>query len=644
MKEETDFVPLMVDYREKSYAAGKIPGGFFKREGRPSEKEVLTSRLIDRPIRPLFPKGFATETQIISMVLSADKDYDPDVFAIIAASAALTVSDIPFSGPVAAVRVGRVNGDLIINPTFTQLKESDLNVVVAGTKDEIMMVEGGALELSEEVILEALIFGHQTIKKLVEFQLELQKKIGKEKMVVVVSEKDQEYEIKVRSVAGNKMVDAFLIPEKMERKDKLDKILADCQKEIRGEIADPEADKKISKAFAVLEKSTLRNMVLEKGIRADSRKKTEIRPITSRIEVLPCTHGSALFTRGETQAIVVVTLGTGDDEQMIDGLLGKTSKSFMLHYNFPPFSVGEIKYNLSPGRREIGHGALAERAILPVLPKAENFPYTIRIVSDILESNGSSSMATVCGASLSLMAAGVPIKDAVAGIAMGLIKEGDRIAVLSDIMGLEDHLGDMDFKVAGTAKGITAFQMDIKIDGLTSSILEDALKQAKEGRFYILEKMKSTIDQPRKDISPYAPQIVTLQINKDKVREVIGPGGKVIRSIIEKTGVSINIEDSGIISIASVDEKSVRAAIEMIKNITQEAEIGKIYSGIVKKIVDFGAFVEIFPGTDGLLHISQIAKERVSDVSKYLTEGQEIMVKVLDVDGQGKIKLTHKEL
>jgi polyribonucleotide nucleotidyltransferase len=642
VREGIDFVPLTVDYREKAYAAGKIPGGFFKREGRPSEREVLTSRLIDRPIRPLFPKGFGQETQVIAMVLSADTENDPDILAMIGASTALTVSDIPFQGPIGAVRVGRIDGEFVINPTRQQQTLSDLDLVIAGVDEGIVMVEGSGREVSEEVLLEGLEAGHRVIREIIALQRDLRETIGKPKLPAAADTTDSAFVQRVRELATPGVHDAIRIPEKQLRERRMSEVLA----EVLTVSADllPEQALLVPKLIETIEREQMRTMVLEEGIRADGRRTDEIRPISIRVGVLPRTHGSSLFTRGETQALVVSTLGTSSDEQIIDELEGKSSKAFMLHYNFPPFSVGEVSPMRGPGRREIGHGALAERSVAPILPDSETFPYTIRVVSDILESNGSSSMATICGAALSLMDAGVPILAPVAGIAMGLISEPGRgIAVLSDILGLEDHLGDMDFKVAGTPTGITGFQLDVKIGGVNTAILRGALEQARRGRLWVLEKMAAVIDMPRAQLSTHAPRIITIRINPDKIREVIGPGGKVIRSIIERTGANIDIEDDGRINIASADEKAARAAIEIIRGITAEAEIGKIYRGKVKKITDFGAFVEIMPGTDGLVHISQIAEQRIKSVSDVLKEGEEVMVKVLEIDKQGRVKLSRRE-
>ncbi len=642
VREGIDFVPLTVDYREKAYAAGKIPGGFFKREGRPSEREVLTSRLIDRPIRPLFPKGFGQETQVIAIVLSADTENNPDVLAMIGASTALTVSDIPFQGPIGAVRVGRIEGEFVINPTRQQQSLSDLDLVIAGVDEGIVMVEGSGREVSEEVLIEGLEVGHQAIREIIALQRDLRETAGKSKLPSAMEARDSALVQRVRELATPWVRDAIRIPEKQVRERRMSEVLA----EVLTAMADllPEQALLVPKLIESIEREQMRTMILEEGIRADGRRTDEIRPISIRVGVLPRTHGSSLFTRGETQALVVSTLGTSTDEQIVDELEGKSSKAFMLHYNFPPFSVGEVSPMRGPGRREIGHGALAERSVAPILPSSDTFPYTIRVVSDILESNGSSSMATICGATLSLMDAGVPILAPVAGIAMGLISEPGRgIAVLSDILGLEDHLGDMDFKVAGTPTGVTGFQLDVKIGGVDTTILRGAIEQARQGRLWILEKMASVIAMPRAQLSTHAPRIITIRINPDKIREVIGPGGKVIRSIIEKTGANIDIEDDGRINIASADEQAARAAIELIRGITAEAEIGKIYRGKVKKITDFGAFVEIMPGTDGLVHISQIAEQRIKSVSDVLKEGEEVMVKVLEIDKQGRVKLSRRE-
>ena len=641
-RENVDFLPLTVDYQEKAYSAGKIPGGFFKREGRQTEKEILTSRLIDRPLRPLFPDGYYFDTQIIASVLSLGDESASDLMGMIASSAAVAISDIPFSGPIGAVRVGYIDGKFSINPGYKEIVASSLNLVVAGTADAIMMVEGGASELSEDQMLEALEIAHREIKKIVALQLDLVAKVGKKKRVVKTVEIDKDLQTQVAALAMDRLRTSIIIPDKMERQKTLDVLLDEIKQKLKKE-DDPLRGRQIAAIFFNIEKDEVRKIILEKNTRADGRKPDQIRPISSLVGLLPRTHGSALFTRGETQALVVTTLGTSEDEQRIDSLEGEYFKTFMLHYNFPPFSVGETKPLRGPGRREVGHGALAERALKAMVPSKLEFPYTIRIVSDILESNGSSSMATVCGGTLALMDAGVPIKAPVAGIAMGLIKEGEKVIVLSDILGLEDHLGDMDFKVTGTSKGITALQMDMKIEGITIEVMRSALQQAKEGRLHILGKMLETLSAPRKELNPFAPRIITMQINPDKIKDVIGSGGKVIRSIVEQTGAKIDIEDSGVINIASSDEAAANKAKEIIRGIVQDAEVGKLYMGKVRKIMDFGAFVEIFPGTDGLLHISQISEHRLEKVTDELKEGDEVLVKVLEIDRQGKIRLSRKE-
>lgn len=640
-REGIDFFPLMVDYQEMTYAAGRIPGGFFKREGRPSEKEILTSRLIDRPLRPLFPKGYLNEVQIVATVLSADGENDPDILGMIGASAALEISDIPFCGPIAGVRVGRIDGKLVCNPINTELKKSELDLIVAGNREGIVMVEGGASFISEDVMLEALIFGHQSLQKILEIQEEIKREIGKPKIILSTPVVDGELKEKVSPFAADRMREALQVSNKAERHKAMDDLYLEAVEKFSGE--NGEKKNEVTMIFSDLEREIVRNTILKVKRRIDGRGLKDIRPIDCRVGVLPRTHGSALFTRGETQVLAVTTLGTSSDEQRIDSLMGETYKSFMLHYNFPPFSVGEVKPLRGPSRREIGHGALAERSIARILPDNDNFPYTIRIVSEVLESNGSSSMATVCGSSLSLMDAGVPVKTAVAGIAMGLIKEGNEVAVLTDILGDEDHIGDMDFKVSGSREGITGFQMDIKITGLTHEIMREALAQAREARIFILDKMAEAIEKPRPALSSHAPRIVTIMVKQDKIRDVIGPGGKTIRGIIEQTGVKIEIDDTGKANIASNDLKSLEKAIQIIKDLTQEAEVDKIYLGKVKKIVDFGAFVEILPGTDGLVHISQLAQGHVKNVRDVLQEGDEVVVKVLEIDRQGKIKLSRKE-
>lgn len=636
-----DFFPLTIDYLEKTYAAGKIPGGFFKREGRPTEKEVLTSRLIDRPIRPLFPKGFNCETQGIVNVLSYGDENVADILSITAMSAALQISDIPFKDPVGAVRIGRVAGSFVINPDQREVEECDINLVVAGTRDAVAMVEGSAQEMSETDLLEAIDMAHAEIRRLCDMQSEFRTVAGKEKRVVVAPVVDEALVKKVTDMSLEKIKEAIVIPDKMMRQAALDEILEGIVEVLNTGETDISRD--IASIFNDIEKNLVRNMILNENIRADGRSPQKIREISSDVGILPRTHGSALFIRGETQCLAVVTLGTSDDEQRIDSLEGETSKTFMLHYNFPPFSVGEVKPLRSPGRREIGHGILAERALRAVMPSRTDFPYTVRIVSDILESNGSSSMATVCGGTLALMDAGVPVKAPVAGIAMGLIKEGERVVVLTDILGLEDHLGDMDFKVCGTANGITAFQMDTKIGGISRSVMESALEQARQGRLFILEKMRGTLAEPRPSLSVHAPRIYTMHIKQDKIRDVIGTGGKVIRGIIEQTGVKIDIDDSGLINIAAADGAAAQKAIDIINNITAEAEIGKIYLGKVKRIMDFGAFVEIIPGTEGLVHISQLSDKRVAKVTDVVNEGDEVLVKVIEIDKMGRIRLSRKE-
>ncbi len=641
-KKDVDFLPLTVDYQEKAYAAGKIPGGYFKREGQPSEKEKLSSRLIDRPFRPLFPEGWYFETQVIATVISADQSGTSDVIGIIAASAALSVSNIPFGGPVGAVRVGRLNGEFVINPTLAVLEECDLSLVVAGTADAVMMVEGGAVGLPEAVLIAAIERAHQEIKRVVEAIQRLVAAGGKPKRAAVTEQIDPELTAVIETLTAAKIREAIFIPNKTARQERLDAVLATAVEALQKE-DDPDRTRHVKLVFHELEYTEVRKMIIENGKRADGRGPADIRPITCEAGILPRAHGSALFTRGETQALAVVTLGTSEDEQKIDALEGEYYRTFLLHYNFPPFSVGEARPLRSPGRREIGHGALAERALKSILPTKLEFPYTLRLVSDILESNGSSSMATVCGGSLALMDAGVPIKEPVAGIAMGLIKEGDAVMVLSDILGLEDHLGDMDFKVCGTAQGVTALQMDIKIAGITAKLMEQALAQAREGRMHILGRMRACLAAPRASMSPYAPRIYTLKIKTEKIREVIGPGGKVIRDIVATCGVKMDVQDDGTVTIASSDEASAQKAIERVNQITEEVEVGKLYLGKVKKIMDFGAFVEVLPGVDGLVHISQLAHHRVKAVADEVKEGDEFLVKVLDVDRQGKIRLSRKE-
>jgi polyribonucleotide nucleotidyltransferase len=641
LREGIDFLPLTVDYMEMSYAAGRIPGGFFRREiGRPSEKETLTSRLIDRPIRPLFPKGFYHELQVIATVLSVDTENDSDVIALNGASAALTISDIPFQGPIAAVRMGKIAGELVVNPTFSQLKESSFNIIVAGTKEALVMVEGGAALASEEEILEAMFTAHAQIQPILELQERMRAEVGKPKRPIPEVTVDEALKNRVEALSRETIVRAFQESEKQVRRQTLENGLQEALTVLGPEYEGRE--KEISGFYFGLEKTLVRDLVINQQQRIDGRGYGDIRTIACEVGLLSRTHGSALFSRGETQALAIATLGTVSDEQKIETLSGDTFKAFMLHYNFPPYSVGETRMLRGPSRREIGHGALAERSLARVLPIGEDFPYTIRIVSEILSSNGSSSMATVCGGSLAMMDAGIPIKAPVAGVAMGLIKEGDKVAILSDILGDEDHLGDMDFKVAGTAEGITALQMDIKIGGITREIMNQALHQAREARLHILGKMNEVIAQPRSELKENAPKIITLTINPDKIREVIGPGGKTVKNIVAVTGAKVDIEDDGRIHIASPDAIAANLAIKMIQDITQEAEIGKLYKGKVRKIVDFGAFVEILPGTDGLIHISELDKQRVKKVTDILQEGDEVLVKVLDVDRQGKIRLSRK--
>jgi polyribonucleotide nucleotidyltransferase len=640
-REGIDFFPLTVDYREYTYAAGKIPGGFFKREGRPTEKEILTSRLIDRPLRPMFPDGFKDETQIIAMVLSADSDNNPDVIGVVAGAAAVYLSDIPFYNPVGAVRVGLVDGRLVTNPSYSEIKTSLLNITIAGTDDAIVMVEAGASEVSEETILEAIQYGHAEIKKIVAAQKDLFGKMGLQKRAFAASPRDEVLFSEVEKKVGKALHEAMdtSVYKKLESHRKI----AEIRKALVESYPEEEEEKRrqVAHYFDALEEKYFREDVLLNRQRPDHRAFDQVRDITCEVSLLPRTHGSALFTRGETQALVTCTLGTAEDVQRMDVLEGEAFKRFMLHYNFPPFSVGEVGFLRGPGRREIGHGALAERALLAIIPEEKDFPYTIRVVSDIMESNGSSSMATVCGGCLALMDAGVPIKAPVAGIAMGLVKEGDKYAVLTDIAGAEDHYGDMDFKVAGTKDGITALQMDIKITGITPQIMSEALAQAKAARLHVLAKMLETLPEPRPNISAYAPHIYTLRINRQKIGELIGPGGKVIRGIIEQTGVKIDVEDDGQVNVAATDEAAANKALKMIKDLLAEAEVGKTYLGKVVRLADFGAFVEIFPGTDGLLHISEVAEHRIRDIRDELKEGDQLLVKVISIEGN-KIRLSRK--
>ncbi len=642
-REGIDFFPLTVDYREYTYAGGRIPGGFIKREGRPSEREILTSRQIDRPIRPLFPEGFRCETQVIAFVLSADTENDPDVVAINAASAALTISDVPFQGPIGAVRVGLVNGQFVINPTYSEMRDSLVNIMVVGTKDGIVMIESGAKQVKEETVVDAIEFGHAEIKKICAAIEDLRSKAGRPKREVAPVEFDEAYYNDLKTKIAARLTEALDTREHPKAESynlvkALKKELVDVLPE-----EDEEGREKLKHYFEILRERIFREQVIEQRRRPDARAFDEIRPIWIEVGVLPRTHGSAIFTRGETQALVTTTLGTSDDMQRLEVFEGEAKKRFMLHYNFPPFSVGEVAFLRGAGRREIGHGALAERAISAVLPGEDKWPYAMRVVSDILESNGSSSMATVCGASLSLMDAGVPLQAPVAGVAMGLVKEGDQYAILTDIAGAEDHYGDMDFKVAGTPEGITALQMDIKVMGITPQIMREALAQAQRGRLFILDKMNEVIGEPRTKVSAYAPRIYTLQIPVDKIRDVIGPGGKMIRSIIEQTGVKIDVEDSGKVNVASNDEASAAKALQIIGDLTATAEVGKTYLGKVSRLADFGAFVEILPGTDGLLHISEVAEHRIKDVRDELKEGDQVLVKVLSIEGN-RIRLSRKAI
>src|SRR6187455_2926852 len=641
---DVDFLPLTVDYREYAYASGRIPGGFFKREGKAAEKEVLTSRLIDRPIRPLFPSGWRFDTQIIALLLSADTDNDADVLAITGASAALAISEIPFEKTVAGVRVGMVNNEYVINPTYSERKQSALDLIVAGTRDGIVMVEAGAKEVSEAQVVGALEAAHAAIKQNVAAIEELKAAAGKKKIVVAAKAIAPEFYQQVEKKALGPLTDAMRIKQKLESYGQVDAVLDDLLASLPED--DAQQKKDAEHIFHELQEKAMRDEALERGVRLDGRKFDEIRPIWTETGVLPRVHGSVVFTRGETQALVTCTLGTADDEQKIEHVTGEHYKRFMLHYNFPPFSVGETGPQRGPGRREVGHGALAERALLPLVPTEDKFAYTIRIVSDILESNGSSSMASVCGGSMAMMDAGVPLAKPVAGIAMGLImdEKTGKYAVLSDIAGAEDHYGDMDFKVAGTADGITALQMDIKVSGITTEVMTKALDQARRGRLHILEKMTSALAGSRGAMSDYAPRIITIKIPVDKIRDVIGPGGKMIRSIIERTGVKIDVEDSGIVNVASADGESAKRAIDIIQELTATPELNKTYMGKVQRITDFGAFVEIMPGTDGLLHVSEIANHRVKDVRDEIKEGEQFLVKVINIDPTGKIRLSRKAL
>ena len=638
---DSDFLPLTVEYQEKIYAAGRIPGNYFRREiGRPSEKETLTARLIDRPIRPLFPKEWRYETQVIATVLSMDQENDPDTLAMIGASAALEISEIPFAGPIAAVRVGRIDGQLKINPPSSELEKSDINIIVAGSKTGLVMVEGGSNIVGEADLLEAMFFGHREMQPLIDLQSKLKESAETSKRAFQPPQKDQELVDRINAAAREKMREAILIPEKISRHDTLRQI----KTQIFEQLGEAYSDRKneVDTILEDLQKQITRNLILNENRRIDNRKFDEIRPITCEVGLLPRPHGSALFTRGETQVLGVLTLGSGQDEQRVETLYGEEFRPFMLHYNFPPYSVGEVKRISGPSRRDIGHGGLSTRAIEKILPDKEAFDYTIRLVSEVLESNGSSSMGTVCACCLALMDGGVPIKTPVAGIAMGLVKNNDQVVILSDILGDEDHSGDMDFKVTGTADGITALQMDIKIHELSREIMQRALEQAREGRIFILNKMLETIKEPRKEISPYAPTISAIKINPDKIREVIGPGGKIIRGIQNETNTSIEIDDSGLVKIAAYSKEEGDAAVKMVQDLTREPEVGAIYEGTVVKITDFGAFVQILPGSDGLVHISQLANRRITKVSDVVKEGDPLKVKVLEISRDGKIRLSHK--
>lgn len=639
-REGVDFFPLTVDYEEKMYAAGKIPGGFIKREGRPSSDAILCARLIDRPIRPLFPKGYRNDVQIVATVMSVEQDNAPELAAMIGASAALTVSDIPFNGPIAGVRVGRVNDEFVINPTEEQRKVSTLNLTVAGSYDAVMMVEAGANELPEEVILDAILFGHQEIKRIVEFQNEIRNECGKEKRKAKLFTVPEELMTAVRDYTKDRLDEATRNPDKLDRDAHIADINAEAMEHFLVEY--PEMDKEIAIALHDIEKEIVRRMITHEKIRPDGREVEEVRPVSCEVGLLPRTHGSGLFTRGQTQILTVTTLGPLGDEQIIDGLGPETTKHYIHHYNFPGYSVGEAKPIRSPGRREIGHGALAERALVPVIPTTEEFPYTIRLVSEVLESNGSSSMGSVCGSTLSLMNAGVPIKRPVSGVAMGLVKEGDKYTILTDIQGMEDALGDMDFKVAGTTEGVTAIQMDIKVAGIDRDILYSALQQAKRGRAFILGKMLECIDKPAAELSPYAPRVETIKIKVDKIRDVIGTGGKVVKKIIDETGVQIDIHEDGNIFISSVDAESMEKARQMIEDIVREVEVGEVYTGKVTRLMKFGAFIEVLPGKEGLCHISQLADHRVEKVEDVVQVGDQLQVKVVEIDDKGRVNLSHK--
>lgn len=637
-----DFFPLSVDYEERLYAAGKIPGGFIKREGRPSEKAILTSRLIDRPIRPLFPKGYRNEVQVIATVLSVEPDYSADIVAMIGSSIALSISDIPFDGPTGSIRVGMIDERYIINPNSAEREASSLDIIISGTKDAVMMIEAGANELNEKQILDAIEIGHKEIQKIVAFIEEITAEVGKPKKEVIIFEIDEEIDKEVREYATDKLINAIKTIDKTERNEKIENAKNETLEYFSEKYE--ENSKDIKEVLDTIVKEEFRSMIINEGKRPDDRGLTEIRPIACDVALLPTTHGSGLFTRGQTQVLTVATLGALGEVQILDGLGEEESKRYMHHYNFPPYSVGEVRFLRGPGRREIGHGALAERALEPMIPSQDEFPYTIRLVSEVLSSNGSSSMASVCGSTLSLLDAGVPIKNMVAGIAMGLVKEGDKIAILSDILGMEDFLGDMDFKVAGTEKGITAIQMDIKIHGMDKEVMEKALEQARVGRLHIMDKMKEVMDTPRSELSPYAPRMFTMKINPEKIRDVIGTGGKTINKIIDETGAKIDIENDGTIYIAAENQEFGEKTLKIIEEIVKDPEVGEVYKGKVVKLMNFGAFVEILPGKEGLVHISNLAHERVNKVEDVLAVGQEIDVKVMEIDQQGKINLSHKAL
>jgi polyribonucleotide nucleotidyltransferase len=641
-REGIDFFPLMCEYQEKTYAAGKIPGGFFKREGRPSEKEILTARLMDRPIRPLFPKGFANEVQVVSIVISSDGENDPDVLAMLGASTALTISDIPFNGPIAAVRVGRIDGQFVVNPTYQELESSDMDMVVSGSRSAVIMVEAGANEVSEEVMCDAINFGHAQLQTLIDMQESLAKECGRPKRNIEFRKIDENLLKKVRELSIAKLDHINQLGTKEQREDAIHAL----SKELIEKLATEESDVTSSQVKAALievEEEDVRKFIIEKRKRVDGRRFDEIRKITCEVGLLPRTHGSALFTRGQTQSLSVTTLGTSQDEQRVDALEGEQQKSFMLHYNFPPFSVGEVKPMRGPGRREIGHGALAERSLKPVMPSKEKFPYTVRVVSDILESNGSSSMATVCASSLSLMDAGVPIKDTVSGIAMGLILAKNEAIILTDIGGVEDHYGDMDFKVAGTRNGITALQMDLKVEGITRDVIKKALDAAKPARLFILDKMLGTISKPKEDLSAYAPRITTFKINEEKIGAVIGPGGKIIKKIIQDTGATIDIGDDGTVQVGSTDPLAMEKAVAIIRAITEDPEVGKIYTGKITKIMAFGAFCEILPGKEGLIHVSELANKFIKNVDEVVKVGDVVNVKLMEIDDQRRLNLSKKQ-